>query len=223
MRRWIPEVGALYERVRRPATMILLGLALMVPAGSWLSVRGEPVAASAQEAALAGPVEAKVAVAREAAGPIAGPWKKKALAREGRAVAARFAREFDIPLTLAQKIHGAAVAEEIEPRVAFGLVLTESSFRRTAVSHVGAVGYTQVLPSTARWLVPGTSRSDLFEADTNLRIGFKYLKYLEEKYDGNMRLALTAYNRGPGTVDRLLRHGRNPENGYAEKVLRRRV
>jgi len=57
------------------------------------------------------------------------------------------------------------------------------------------------------------------KTETNLRVGFRYLRYLIDKYDGNVRLALTAYNRGPGTVDRLLRQGRNPDNGYAGKVL----
>jgi soluble lytic murein transglycosylase-like protein len=136
--------------------------------------------------------------------------------------ASRFARQFKIPVSLADQIHKAAVAEGIEPRVAFGLVQTESSFRRTVISSAGAVGYTQLLPSTARWIAPGTTRSQLFQPHTNLRVGFKYLRYLEKKYNGNMRLALTAYNRGPGTVDRLLKQGRNPENGYATKVLRSR-
>jgi soluble lytic murein transglycosylase-like protein len=87
------------------------------------------------------------------------------------------------------------------------------------VSWAGAVGYTQVMPATARWMDPRVRRSDLFEADVNLRLGFEYLSYLLEYYEGDLRLALTAYNRGPGTVDRLVEQGRDPENGYADKVL----
>src|SRR5690606_13385003 len=132
---------------------------------------------------------------------------------------AELATEFEVELPLAQDIHDAAVEEQIEPRVAFGLVRAESSFRTKAVSPVGALGLTQLMPATARWLEPGTTKSKLLEPETNLRVGFKYLRQLIDQYDGDQKLALTAYNRGPGTVDRLLKRGRNPDNGYAEKVL----
>src|SRR5690606_15225151 len=103
--------------------------------------------------------------------------------------------------------------------VAFGLVAAESSFRPAAVSPVGAIGLTQVMPATARDVEPGTSRKELFDTQTNLRIGFSYLRKLMDKYQGDTELALTAYNRGPGTVDRVLKRGGDPDNGYADKVL----
>lgn len=222
MERFFSEVGALYTRVRRPAISIGLGLVLMLPAGGMiLSGETEPLP-EMDPASLARadtPMAARLAAAKAVDGSVAAAWREKALERTRDDVAERFAREFGISSKLARQIHDAAVAARIEPRVAFGLVRTESSFRRTAVSWAGAVGYTQLLPSTAAWMEPGTKRSDLFDTETNLRIGFKYLRYLLDKYDGDLRLALTAYNRGPGTVDRLLAQGRNPENGYADKVL----
>lgn len=130
-----------------------------------------------------------------------------------------FARHYDIPLDLAARIHDAARGAGVDPVIAFGLVETESSFRRTAVSWAGAVGYTQVMPATARWMNPAVRHRDLFQAETNLELGFEYLAYLIDYYDGDVRIALTAYNRGPGTVDGLLKRGRDPENGYADKVL----
>jgi soluble lytic murein transglycosylase-like protein len=132
----------------------------------------------------------------------------------------RLAREFRISEPLARKIHQAALANGISPRTAFGLVKAESSFRTRAVSPVGAVGLTQIMPATARWLKPGTTRRDLMDPSFNLHLGFSYLRRLIDDYDGNERLALTAFNRGPGTVNKLLRRGRNPDNGYADKVLR---
>lgn len=143
--------------------------------------------------------------------------------REGqdraRIVQANVAR-YDIPQDLAEDIYDAAREEGIEPDVAFGLVRTESTFREDAKSHVGALGLTQVMPRTAAWLEPGTRAKDLYDRQTNLRLGFRYLDQMIDKYRGDVKLALLAYNRGPGTVDKVLKRGGNPDNGYADKVLR---
>jgi soluble lytic murein transglycosylase-like protein len=128
--------------------------------------------------------------------------------------------QYNIARDLAEDIYDIARETNIEPRLAFGLVKTESTFNERAVSHVGARGLTQVMPRTAAWLVPGTKTQDLYDRQTNLRLGFTYLDQMIDKYKGNVRLALLAYNRGPGTVDRVLKRGGNPDNGYADKVLR---
>jgi soluble lytic murein transglycosylase-like protein len=128
--------------------------------------------------------------------------------------------QFDISEALASDIYDIAEQENIDPEVAYGLVRTESTFNEKAVSHVGARGLTQVMPRTARGIIPGTSAEQLFDRKTNLRLGFRYLDQLIQKYRGNMDLALTAYNRGPGTVDKVLKRGGDPDNGYAGKVLR---
>jgi soluble lytic murein transglycosylase-like protein len=122
---------------------------------------------------------------------------------------------FGLSRELAEAIYDMAAAENVDPDVAFGLVRAESSFKDQATSRVGAVGLTQLMPATARWLEPGTTRDDLRNSETNLRIGFGYLRQLIDKYDGDEDLALLAYNRGPGTVDKILKKGGNPDNGYA--------
>ncbi len=148
---------------------------------------------------------------------------KDASAAEAERLAEKYRRKgFKVSERLARQIHEAATENGIKPDVAFGLVHTESGFKDQATSHVGAIGLTQLMPATARWLKPGVTRSDLRNSETNLNIGFKYLADLIEKYDGNTKLALLAYNRGPGTVDRLLKRGRNPDNGYADMVYGRR-
>jgi soluble lytic murein transglycosylase-like protein len=127
---------------------------------------------------------------------------------------------YGITRELAEDIYDIAREENIEPRLAYGLVRTESTFNEGAVSPVGARGLTQVMPRTAAWLVPGTRTQDLHDRQTNLRLGFRYLDQMIDKYRGDVRLALLAYNRGPGTVDKVLKQGGNPDNGYADKVLR---
>jgi soluble lytic murein transglycosylase-like protein len=193
-----PIVRALCERARRPgAIQILAGLVLMAPAGLMTMRTVEPTPQTGVPAVLA-PIE------------VVAPSKQ--------AVVASLAEEYKISKSLAADIFEAAAANRISPRTAFGLVRAESSFRTSATSPVGAIGLTQLMPATARWLSPGVTRAQLRNPDTNLRLGFKYLRDLIEKYDGDEKLALLAFNRGPGTVDKLLKRGRNPDNGYAEKV-----
>ena len=201
------QIRAWAEPVRRPAGLLVLGLALLTP-GGLLSDRLERARAGAEPR-----------VDATAEGPVTRLWQERARRREMRVDVREFAQAYAIPVSLAEKIQDAALDADVDPRVAFGLVRAESSFRGSVVSPAGAVGYTQLLPSTARWLVPGTSRRDLFDADTNLRVGFKYLRTLLDKYEGDVKLALTAYNRGPGTVDKVLKRGGNPDNGYAEMIL----
>jgi membrane-bound lytic murein transglycosylase MltF len=125
---------------------------------------------------------------------------------------------FHLTRELAEQIYDAARLNRIDPEVAFGLVRAESSFKNTSTSEVGAVGLTQLMPRTAQFLEPGVSRAQLREPGTNLRIGFGYLRSLIDKYGGDENLALLAYNRGPGTVDKALKRGENPDNGYADFV-----
>jgi hypothetical protein len=126
--------------------------------------------------------------------------------------------DFELTREMAEDIYDMAIASDVEPDVAFGLVRAESSFKNTATSYVGAIGLTQLMPATAKWLEKGITNSELRNPKTNLRIGFKYLKQLTDKYDGDTDMALVAYNRGPGTVDRILKRGGNPDNGYAKFV-----
>jgi soluble lytic murein transglycosylase-like protein len=209
--RLMSDVKALWVRHRQPMVRIAVGGALMIPAATMMA--GGHLDSLYE-------VDSRAALERNAAtDEVARAWSERMLERERELVVASFAKEFNIPVTLAGSIHNAAVEARIPPKMAFGLVQAESSFRTRAVSPVGAVGLTQVMPATARWLVPGTTRNDLMNTDTNLRIGFSYLRQLLDRYDGDEMLALTAYNRGPGTVARLMRRGANPDNGYADKVL----
>ncbi len=143
-------------------------------------------------------------------------------AMEGDSLAEAYrARGFHVPDSLAAEIVEAADRYGIEPELAFGLVATESEFKPTALSPVGAVGLAQLMPATARLIRPGTTGSDLRDPEINLSLGFRFLRDLLVKYEGDTELALLAYNRGPGVVDRILARGGDPDNGYADKVLGR--
>lgn len=131
-----------------------------------------------------------------------------------------YSERYRISTRLARTIMDAAVAEGVDPELGFRLIRVESGFYERAVSPVGALGLTQLMPGTARWLDRSLkSRSAILEPHNNLRIGFRYLRHMIRQYDGDVRLALLAYNRGPNTVNRALQRGRDPENGYSHKVL----
>jgi soluble lytic murein transglycosylase-like protein len=131
-----------------------------------------------------------------------------------------FVHRYRISRDLAGQIHDSALAEGIDPELAFRLIRVESRFHPRARSRAGALGLTQLMPGTARRIDP-TLRTDsaIVEPHNNLRVGFRYLRRLIEMFDGDVRLGVLAYNRGEGNVMRALRQGRDPENGYSRKVL----
>jgi soluble lytic murein transglycosylase-like protein len=199
----------------------VLGATVVVTFGG--AVAGAAAERSAAQEQVEGAAEALVAplvpMAEFRTESVEEAWRRRAVERESNRLAAQYvARGYTVSPELATEISVAALRHDIDPEIAFGLVRAESSFRNTATSPVGAVGLTQLMPRTAAWMEPGVSRAELRNPSTNLDIGFRYLRYLLDKYDGNEDLALLAYNRGPGTVDRALRRGMNPDNGYAAFV-----
>lgn len=131
-----------------------------------------------------------------------------------------YAARYRISGELSAAIYDAALAEGIHPAIAYQLVKVESRFQPEARSERGALGYTQVRLPTARMYQPGLTAEGLLERDTNLRIGFRFLRDQLHRFRGDLHLALVAYNRGPTLVDSLLTEGEDPGNGYPEAVLR---
>jgi soluble lytic murein transglycosylase-like protein len=94
-------------------------------------------------------------------------------------------------------VEKAARAHEVDPLLVHSIIKVESNYNAHAVSNKGAEGLMQLTPSTARML--GVSNS--FDPQQNIEAGVKYLKYLKDLYKDD-RLALAAYNAGPGAVDK---------------------
>jgi soluble lytic murein transglycosylase-like protein len=134
------------------------------------------------------------------------------------------ANRYHITKTMARMVHDAAVEVGLDPELGFRLVRVESVFDPDAVGAGGAAGLVQMMPGTARDLDPKIdTRKELMDPHTNMRLGFGYLRDMIERYEEHgadaVRLGVIAYNRGEIAVDRALRRGVDPENGYGRRIL----
>lgn len=116
-------------------------------------------------------------------------------------------------------IQRAALSQGLDPALVGAVVEVESGFNPEAVSSRGARGLMQIIPSTWRELNPGAPcRGDhpppareagcIYDPEANLRSGTRYLRSLLDQLEGDVVLALAAYNAGPGAVERAAPPGR---------------
>jgi hypothetical protein len=114
-------------------------------------------------------------------------------------------------------INAAAERYQLDIDLIRAVIDAESGFDSYAVSTKGAAGLMQLMPETARELGVGNP----FDPEQNIDGGSRYLKGLLDKYDGEIRLALAAYNAGPNAVQR---YGGIPPyketQQYVKRVLR---
>jgi len=87
---------------------------------------------------------------------------------------------------------------ELDHRLVKSVIEVESCFDAYAVSRVGARGLMQLMPATAKEL----GVSEPFNARQNIRGGTSYLRKMMNRFDGDVKLALAAYNAGPGAVEK---------------------
>ncbi len=113
-------------------------------------------------------------------------------------------------------INEKAAIYDIDPSLIKAVIKAESNWDYRAVSRKGAMGLMQLMPTTAIEM----NVRDPFNPEENIEGGIKYLKYLLERFKGDLILALAAYNAGPTTVEK---YGYVPPfaetKEYVQKVL----
>ena len=125
---------------------------------------------------------------------------------------------FDNAVPFGGLIHAKARKYDVDPALVAAVVETESRFHQGARSPVGAQGLMQLMPRTGRWL----GAKNLYDPEQNVDAGVRYLKYLQGRFDGNLKNAIAAYNAGEGNVHR---YGGVPPfqetRSYVRKVMSR--
>ncbi len=137
------------------------------------------------------------------------------------------------PVEYKDEIAASSKQYSVDPYMVCAVIYAESRFNHEAVSRKGAVGLMQIMPDTGEWAagkigLEGYSAGMLASSEVNIAIGCWYLgSYLNDRFDGDMRIILAAYNAGPNKVAEWLDGDGQLENipyketeEYVEKVLR---
>jgi soluble lytic murein transglycosylase len=115
-------------------------------------------------------------------------------------------------------------AKGVDPYLVAAIIREESQYDEKAISRVGAIGLMQVMPATAnnvakRIGLPPVGRDDLFDRETNIRIGVRYMEQLLEQFSGNVVYAVASYNAGPIAVGKwIVQHHNRSQDEFVELI-----
>jgi soluble lytic murein transglycosylase len=112
----------------------------------------------------------------------------------------------------------------LDPALVLAVIQVESGGYYLAVSHVGAIGLMQLLPTTAEELagrldLDWRGPDSLFDPVINVKLGIAYIKHLADRY-ADVSTALAAYNWGPTRIDRRIRIGSGVPSIYSKRVMK---
>ncbi len=106
------------------------------------------------------------------------------------------------PLRYQATIRQASEQNGLDPTFVAGVIYTESRFRPHVESHRKAYGLMQLLPQSAHYIQRKSGiKGDYRDPKVNIKLGTWFLGYLNDRYKGDERLMLAAYNSGEGSVD----------------------
>ena len=127
------------------------------------------------------------------------------------------------PLPYAEEVADAARASRLPETLVYAVMRQESLFQRYAVSPAGAIGLMQLMPATARRTAAALDRprpdvDSLQEPAVNLALGAGHLAELVDRFDGQVLLALAAYNAGAAAARRWLPDAPIDADAWVENI-----
>lgn len=134
-----------------------------------------------------------------------------------------YLKKMAYPLKYQDSISQYAKENGLDPYLVCGVIHTESRFDNEAESRVGAVGLMQIMPDTGQWIaqkmpLEGYEEAKLKDPETNIRMGCWYLRYLMDRFDGDLTLVLAGYNAGPNRVTQWLADPQHSQNGTLTNI-----
>ena len=142
------------------------------------------------------------------------------------------------PIEYSEFVEKYSEENKLDKYLVYAMIKAESNFEPNITSNAGAIGLMQLMEETAverSNIIDGETieQYDLYDPETNIRLGTSYLAYLLGLFDGNTILAITAYNAGLGNVQEWIRDGIIKSDGsdienipyketsnYVRKILR---
>ena len=127
---------------------------------------------------------------------------------------------FIYPMNYSKYIYKYSTEYNLDPYIVVSVIKAESNFESTAKSNKDAYGLMQITDPTAVWAaremkIKNYEKSMLYDPEFNIKMGCWYLNNLIKEFDGNVEVALAAYNAGRGNVQKWLKdteHSKDGEN-----------
>jgi soluble lytic murein transglycosylase-like protein len=186
-----------------------IGIPMKVVQQSQNPQKGEASQSMSVDTTIANDLRAASNIAQQVAGGVVAgvetvakaPLEAVAEAPKQLAVISENAKEhfFTTQVPFGSIIYREAKKNDLKPELVAAVVQAESRFKPNARSGVGAVGLMQLMPRTGKWM----GARNLSNPTQNIQAGTKYLKYLNERFDGNETKVIAAYNAGEGNVRRF--------------------
>lgn len=186
-----------------------IGIPMKVIQQAQSPYNGKASRSASLDRSIAGDLRAATNIAQQVAGGVvagvenvaSAPLQAVAEAPKQLAVISETAKEhfFNTQVPFGSIIYREAKKNDLRPELVAAVVQAESRFKPNARSGVGAVGLMQLMPRTGKWM----GARNLSNPTQNIQAGTKYLKYLNERFDGNETKVIAAYNAGEGNVRRF--------------------